>query len=477
MRGDDVSTPAADCATTSGPCKRLAFPERFLWGAGTSAYQVEGAAAEDGRGPSIWDTFCARPGIVQGGDTGEIAADHYHRYADDVELMRRLGLGAYRFSTSWPRIQPDGQGPVNPSGLDFYERLVDALLRCGIAPVLTLYHWDLPQALQDRGGWGARDTAARFADYAEAVGSRLGDRVAAWTTVNEPWCSAFLGYAAGEHAPGLTDPALALRCAHHLLLGHGFAVQALRSAVGDTARISAVLNLSPVTAVTDREADHDAARRIDGLLNRLFVEPLLLGRYPVDVQIDTRHLTDWNFVRGEDAKVIASPLDLLGVNYYAPTTVTAAAPSSAPSPWPGAEAVAFRVPEGLPVTAMGWAVSPRGLFDILRRLHTDYPPIPLFISENGAAYDDTVDATGRVRDPERAFFLHDHLAMAHAAIAAGVDLRGYFVWSLLDNFEWTFGYAKRFGLVQVDFASQLRSPKDSGLWYRDVIAANAVPCC
>ncbi|WP_406002980.1 glycoside hydrolase family 1 protein [Streptomyces sp. NBC_00829] len=487
-----MSATASDRAAAEAPDERLTFPDGFLWGAGTAAYQVEGAIGEDGRAASIWDTFCARPGVVCNGDTGEIAADHYHRYAEDVELMRRIGLDAYRFSVSWPRVQPTGAGPVNAAGLDFYDRLVDALVSCGIDPVLTLYHWDLPQALQDRGGWGARDTAARFADYAEAVADRLGDRVALWTTVNEPWCAAFLGHAAGVHAPGLTDPALSLRAAHHLLLGHGLAVQALRSTLSGDHELSVALNLSPVTAATDSEADSDTARRIDGLLNRMFIEPLLLGGYPADVREDIRHLTDWGFVHEGDERVIASPIDLLGVNYYTPTTVGAAKPSSVPrpwagaarprsgvtekgaSPWAGTDGVEFHQPEGLPRTAMGWAVQPRGLYELLLRLHEDYPPIPLIISENGAAYDDGADDLGRVHDPQRVRYLRAHLAMTHEAITAGVDLRGYFVWSLLDNFEWSFGYGKRFGITHVDFENQRRSLKDSALWYRDVIAANAV---
>lgn len=455
----------------------LRFPAGFLWGAGTAAYQVEGATAEDGRGPSIWDTFCARPGTVLHGHSGATAADHYHRFAEDVDLMGRLGLGAYRFSVSWPRVQPDGRGPVNPAGLDFYARLVDALLEWGITPALTLYHWDLPQALQERGGWGARETAARFADYASAVADRLGDRVPLWATVNEPWCAAFLGHAAGVHAPGLTDPALSLRTAHHLLLAHGLATQALRAAAGRRARVSVSLNLSPVDAATDTPADRDAARRIDGLLNRMFADPLLLGAYPDDVKADTGHLTDWSFVRPGDEHTIAAPIDLLGVNYYNPMTVAEGGAATGPSPWPGAETVRFRVDGQRPVTAMGWPIDPAGLTRLLRRLHTRYPRIPLLVSENGAAFEDRVDRAGRVRDTARVRYLRDHLAAVHAAITAGVDVRGYFVWSLLDNFEWNFGYSRRFGITYVDYTTQRRLLKSSARWYRDVMAHGTVPDC
>ncbi|MER8012020.1 GH1 family beta-glucosidase [Streptomyces sp. NPDC094149] len=464
-------------STPSDRSAVLHFPEGFLWGAGTAAYQVEGATAEDGRGPSIWDAFCARPGAVLNGHSGDPAADHYHRYAEDVDLMARLGLRAYRFSVSWSRVQPDGRGPLNPAGLDFYARLVDALLDRGIIPALTLYHWDLPQALQEQGGWGARETAARFADYASAVACRLGDRVPLWATVNEPWCAAFLGHAAGVHAPGLVDPALSLRTAHHLMLAHGLAAQALRAAADSRARVSVSLNLSPVGAATDTTADHEAARRIDGLLNRMFTNPLLLGAYPDDVQADTSHMTDWSFVRPGDEHTIASPIDLLGVNYYFPMTVAEGDAALGPSPWPGAETVRFRVPEERPVTAMGWPIEPAGLTKLLRWLHTRYPHIPLLVSENGAAFEDHVDRTGQVQDIERVCYLRDHLAAVHAAITAGVDVRGYFVWSLLDNFEWALGYSKRFGITYVDYTTQRRLFKSSARWYRDVMAANAVPSC
>jgi beta-glucosidase len=463
-----------------------AFPPGFVWGAATSAYQIEGAVDADGRGACIWDTFARLPQRVHNGDTGDIAADHYHRWAQDVALMARLGLSAYRFSVAWPRIQPDGRGRVNRKGLDFYARLVDELRRNGITPVATLYHWDLPQALQDSGGWGRRDTAQRFAEYTALTAGALGDRIDRWITLNEPWCSAFLGHASGEHAPGYTDPALALRAAHHLLLAHGLGVQALRAAV-PVAQAAITLNLAQVRAADAGRATADAVRRVDGLANRLFTEPILRGRYPRDVQADTGTLTDWSFVRADDLTVIASPIDLLGVNYYAPTLVAARPqaadraassplppPPLSPSPWPACEAVEFRDP-GLPTTAMGWPIDGTGLHDLLRRLHRDYPGVPLVVTENGAAFDDYVNPAGRIQDGGRVAYLRQHLTACRRAIADGVDVRGYFVWSLLDNFEWAYGYSRRFGIVYVDYPTGSRIPKDSAHWYRDVIARHAVP--
>jgi beta-glucosidase len=456
------------------------FPPGFVWGAATSAYQIEGAVDADGRGPSIWDTFARVPGRVLGGDTGDVAADHYHRWREDVALMARLGLSAYRFSIAWPRIQPDGRGPVNLKGVEFYSRLVDELRDHGITPVATLYHWDLPEALQGSGGWGHRDTARRFAEYAALMADALGDRVEVWTTLNEPWCSAFLGHASGEHAPGDTDPALALRAAHHLLLAHGMGVQALRASLPATAQVSITLNCAQVRGVDTSPATADAVRRVDGLANRLFTEPILRGRYPADVQADTAGLTDWSFVRADDLAVIATPIDLLGVNYYAPTHVAsreagrpdAAAPTDA-GPWPACETVDFRDP-GLPTTAMGWPIDGTGLYDLLVRLHRDYPGVPLAVTENGAAFDDGVDPGGRVDDGDRVAYLREHLAGCRRAIADGVDLRGYFAWSLLDNFEWAYGYSRRFGIVHVDYATGTRVPKRSAYWYRDVIARHAL---
>jgi beta-glucosidase len=462
------------------PAARLEFPPGFWWGAATAAYQIEGSVAADGRTPSIWDTFSATPGKVANGDAGTVAADHYRRYREDVDLMAELGLSAYRFSVSWPRVQPGGRGPENAAGAAFYDRLVDTLLEHRIRPVLTLYHWDLPQELEDAGGWANRDTAYRFADYAGLVAARLGNRVELWTTLNEPWCSAFLGYASGEHAPGRTDPADSLAAVHHLLLAHGLGVRSL-VAEAPGARTSLVLNLGAVRSASGDPADHDAARRVDGLMNRLFLDPVLHGSYPADVQADTAEITDWSFVRDGDLDVIAAPIDALGINYYQPSLVGAQVPPAGPeaevlrpSAFPACEGVRFHPIPG-PVTDMDWPVDATGLRDILVRLRHDYREVPLFVTENGAAYPDKVTTDGRVPDPERIAYLHGHLAAAHEALAEGVDLRGYFVWSLLDNFEWAEGYAKRFGLIHVDYDSQRRTWKDSAHWYRDVISAGGIP--
>ncbi|WP_245204360.1 GH1 family beta-glucosidase [Kitasatospora sp. RG8] len=462
----------------------LAFPADFLWGAATAAYQIEGAADEDGRTPSIWDTFSRTPGRVRNGDTGDIATDHYHRYRDDVALMAELGLPAYRFSLSWPRIRPGGSGSANKAGLDFYDRLVDELLAHGIAPVATLYHWDLPQELEDAGGWTARITADRFAEYAALAAGRLGDRIATWTTLNEPWCSAFLGYGSGVHAPGRADPAAALTAHHHLLLAHGLAVGALRAELPPTARVSLTLNLAAVRPLTDDPADREAARRIDGLANRIFLDPVFHGRYPADVLADTAHVTDWSFVRDGDLAEISRPLDSLGINYYTPTVVAADDPAG-PAPrqdghgggersaWPADHGIRFLPAEG-ERTAMGWPVDAEGLYELLTRLRDELPGLPLLVTENGAAYDDYSDPSGAVHDPERIAYLHAHLTAVHRAIAAGVPVRGYFLWSLLDNFEWAYGYGKRFGMVHVDFASQRRTPKDSARWYAEVVRSGTL---
>jgi beta-glucosidase len=460
----------------SESAERLLFPPGFLWGAATAAYQIEGAVAEGGRTPSIWDTFSATPGNVARGDTGRVATDHYHRYLDDVALMAELGLDAYRFSVSWSRFQPGGSGRVNPVGADFYDRLVDALLAAGIRPMLTLYHWDLPQELQNAGGWEARDTAHRFAEYAALVASRLGDRVTLWTTLNEPWVSAFHGHASGEHAPGRRDSAAALRAAHHLLLAHGLGILALRESLPSHAQLSLVVNLTAVRPASREPADVDAARRIDGLITRLFLDPVLRRRYPADVLADTSSISDWGFVVDGDLAVIATPIDLLGVNYYRPSLVGVAPPPDppVPSPWPGCADVRFHQPPGT-ITEMGWSVDASGLCDVLSRLRRDYGDVPLVITENGAAYDDARTDDGAVHDPARIAYLQSHLVAAHEVLREGVDLRGYFVWSLLDNFEWAHGYSKRFGLVHVDYDTQRRTWKDSAHWYRDVIASGGPP--
>ncbi|MET9954871.1 GH1 family beta-glucosidase [Streptomyces sp. NPDC006339] len=454
------------------------FPPDFLWGAATAAYQIEGAAAEDGRTPSIWDTFSHTPGKVFQGHTGDVAVDHYHRFREDVRLMSELGLNAYRFSVSWSRVQPTGRGPAVRKGLDFYRRLVDELLAAGIEPALTLYHWDLPQELEDMGGWPERSTAERFAEYAALVADALGDRVTRWTTLNEPWCSAFLGYGSGVHAPGRTDPVAALRAAHHLNLGHGLAVRALRSALPSGAKLAVSLNLHEVRPLTSSPADAEAARRIDTVGNRIWLGPMLEGGYPRELFADTAHLTDWSFVRDGDEATAGQPLDWLGINYYTPTVVSRVAEgeekpqddghgNSAFSPWPGADDVAFHQADG-ERTAMGWPVDPSGLKDLLTRISARHPGLPLVVSENGAAYEDVVAADGSVHDPERAAYVHAHLEALHRAVEEGAVVHGYFLWSLLDNFEWAYGYAKRFGAVHVDYETLRRTPKSSARWYARV---------
>ncbi|MGW7363644.1 GH1 family beta-glucosidase [Streptomyces sp. NPDC054841] len=467
----------------------VSFPPGFLWGTATAAYQIEGAVREGGRTPSIWDTFSHTPGKVENGDTGDVAVDHFHRRAEDVRLMADLGVNAYRFSVSWPRVQPTGRGPAVQRGLDFYRALVDDLLEHGITPLLTLYHWDLPQELETAGGWPERDTASRFADYARIVAEALGDRVERWTTLNEPWCSAFLGYGSGVHAPGRTDPVAALRAAHHLNLGHGLAAQALRTTLPARAQVSVSINPSAVRARTRSAADLDAQRRIDALANRIFTDPMLHGTYPADLLTDTANLTDWSFVHSDDPAVIRHPLDSLGINYYSPAVVSTATDSdgrtaerndghgaSDHSPWPGADSVVFHQPPG-DVTEMGWTIDPTGLYDLLTHYSREAPRLPLVVTENGAAYPDKPAADGSVHDPERIRYLHGHLSAVHRAIADGADVRGYFLWSLMDNFEWAYGYGKRFGAVYVDYDTQARTLKSSARWYRELARTGVLPDC
>lgn len=461
----------------------LTFPAGFLWGAATAAYQIEGAAHEGGRGDSIWDVFCRVPGAVADGHNGDVACDHYHRSAEDVGLMQELNLAAYRFSVSWARCMPDGVTP-NPEGIAFYSRLVDQLLAAGITPWVTLYHWDLPQALEDKGGWAARETAERFAAYAAVMHEALGDRVRIWTTLNEPWVSAFLGYAAGIHAPGRRDPAAALAAVHHLLLGHGLAVSALRR-LDPEATLGITLNLTVADpADPGRAGDLDAARRVDGQSNRLFLDPLFKGEYPDDVLADVVHLGMAGVVRPGDLDIISAPLDVLGVNYYHGDAFTTdpephrdVAGGEPASPLVAADGVR-QVPRGLPVTGMGWEIQPEGLHRLLTRLQREYTgpaAVPIYITENGAAFEDVPDAEGFVDDRARLAFFDAHLRAVHHALADGVDVRGYFAWSLLDNFEWAFGYHQRFGLVRVDYETQRRIPKASGRWYARVAASNALP--
>lgn len=455
------------------------FPPGFLWGTSTAAYQIEGAAAEGGRGPSIWDTFSHTPGKTVGGETGDVACDHYHRYAEDVAVMKRIGVAAYRFSLSWARLQPSGSGPLNPEGLAFYDRLLDELLAAGIMPWATLYHWDLPQPLEDAGGWPNRDTAYRYAEYATAVHAHFADRISDWITLNEPWCSAFLGYFNGVHAPGRTDVPDSLRAMHHLLLGHGLAVKAMRAAKpGQQYAIS--LNLYPVDPLTDSDADRDAARRVDGASNRLFTDPVLGGgHYPADVVADLGAAWPADMIHDGDAELMAVPIDRLGINYYTRQVVfggdNADGTAAFANGWVGCANVG-KAMRGYPVTSMDWEVDPAGLYDVLTRMHTSYPDLPdVYITENGASFDDVVAADGRVHDKERVEYLRAHFEQAARAIDAGVPLRGYFVWSLIDNFEWSFGTTKRFGVVHVDFATQQRTIKDSGYFLGEVASAHQIP--
>lgn len=449
------------------------FPADFRWGAATAAYQIEGAAAADGRTPSIWDRFSHTAGTTLGGDTGDTACDHYHRYRGDVALMAELGLTDYRFSVSWTRVHPEAGGPVNQAGLGFYSRLVDELLSHGIAPMVTLYHWDLPQYLQDRGGWAARDTASRFAEFATAVARCLGDRVTAFTTLNEPWCSAFLGHASGEHAPGIRDNGSAFKAAHHLLLAHGLGLQALRATLPSDRQVSITLNPAVIRAASPSPEDRDAAGLVDLVANRLFLDPLLHGRLSSELIAATAHSTDWSFVRDGDLALSNGAIDFLGVNYYTRATV-GGAPVDGGSPWPGIDGAYVHPPTG-PQTAMGWGIEPDGLTSLLVALAGEAANLPIMITENGATFPDSVGAGGVIADSERADYLRTHVAAVAAAMSAGADVRGYFVWSLLDNFEWAWGYSRRFGIIHVDFASQERRIKASGRLYAQMIAANGLP--
>jgi beta-glucosidase len=455
----------------------LGFPEGFTWGAATAAYQIEGAATLDGKGPSVWDTFSHTPGKVRGGDTGDVACDAYHRYREDVALMASLGLNGYRFSVSWPRVQPGGRGPVNSRGLDYYRAVLDELAEHGIAATVTLYHWDLPQELQDEGGWAARDTALRFAEYAALVADALGDRVARWITLNEPQVVTTLGHRQGSHAPGIRDAATAAAVTHHLLLGHGLAVAALRDM--GAAEVGITLDLHPVRVLGDGYPDGlEQARLItDAMANGLYLEPVLRGRYPAHARADM--LPPASLVPDGDMEAIGVPLDFLGVNYYSPIFLRAGDPADlrkneepARCAVPGV--VEYR-PGWLERTAMGWLVDPSGLHDLLVDLSKEAPGLPVYVTENGCAAEDYVNPQGEVNDVERVGFLHAHLEAAARAIQDGASLAGYFVWSLLDNFEWAWGYSKRFGIVFVDYGTQRRIPKASARFYSGVVGANAVP--
>ncbi|MFC6082083.1 GH1 family beta-glucosidase [Sphaerisporangium aureirubrum] len=437
----------------------------FLWGTATASYQIEGAVTAGGRGPSVWDTFAHEPGRVRDGHTGDVACDHYHRWQEDVELMDGLGVGSYRFSIAWPRIQPDGVGAPSQEGLDFYDRLVDGLCARGIVPAATLFHWDLPQALQDRGGWMARDTAARLADYAAIVAERLADRVPLWITLNEPFVHMALGHAFGAHAPGQALMLDALPVGHHQLLGHGLAAQALRAHGAE--RVLITNNCTPVWAASESDQDVRAAEAYDTVHNRLFNDPVLLGKYP---DLSAYGVTNLDVVQDGDLSIIAQPLDGLGVNYYNPTRVAApAGPAELPF-----EDVGIT---GHPTTSFGWPVVPDGLRELLTSLRARYGDAlpPVYVTENGCSQPDDLAADGTVDDQDRITYLDGHIGAVRAAMDQGVDVRGYYVWSLLDNFEWAEGYTQRFGLVHVDFATQERTPKASYHWLRDRLAAHPEP--
>ncbi|MEV7059190.1 GH1 family beta-glucosidase [Streptomyces microflavus] len=439
-----------------------ALPADFTWGVATAAYQIEGAVTEDGRSPSIWDTFSHTRGKIDNGDTGDVACDHYHRVPEDIGLIKQVGAEAYRFSLAWPRVVPDGDGPVNKAGLDFYDRLVDGLLEAGVTPFATLYHWDLPQVLQDRGGWTVRETSEHFAAYASQVVERLGDRVKDWATLNEPLCSAWIGHLEGRMAPGLTDLTAAVRASYHLHLGHGLAVQAIRAASSD-ARVGIVNNLSPIEPASTSEADLAAARRADGHINRWWLDPVLGRGYPQDmVELYGVELP----VQPGDLETIAAPLDWLGLNYYFRQIVTADPSGRAPG--------FTQVPvAGARHTHMDWEVYADGLEQLLLRLTEEYGVERIYVTENGSAFQDTVAADGSVHDPERVRYLEEHLAACARAVAKGAPLAGYFAWSLLDNFEWAYGYDKRFGLVHVDYATQRRTVKTSGRRYAELVREHA----
>jgi beta-glucosidase len=442
------------------------FPTDFVWGAATASYQIEGAVDEDGRGESIWDRFSHTPGMTLNGDTGDVADDHYHRWHTDIELMQQLGLRAYRFSIAWPRIYPRGTGQVNTAGLDFYDRLVDGLLAARVTPFVTLYHWDLPQALQDQGGWSNPATIDAFAHYAETVARRLGDRVQHWITHNEPWVVAFVGHYEGVHAPGVRDLPTALRVAHHLLLSHARAVSRLRAA-SPRSQVGITLNFSASRAASDAHEDRRAANLHDQYVNRWFLDPLFGRGYPSELMevLGSRFTAPAE----HELREIAAPIDFLGVNYYCPTFLRAGGELGF-----AAESEPQLVARGYELTTMGWPVAPDAFHELLTRIGHEYQPPMLYVTENGAAFSDR-QADGRVPDPRRQAYLESHIGAVQRAIGDGVPVRGYFVWSLLDNFEWVHGYSQRFGLVYVDYATQVRLMKDSAHWYAQLLRSNSLP--
>lgn len=438
------------------------FPKDFLWGAATSSFQIEGATQEGGRAPSIWDKFCAEPGKIADRSDGTNACDHYHRWESDLDLMKDLGLQAYRFSIAWPRVIPNGKGPLNETGLQFYDRLIDGLLKRGIEPWVTLYHWDLPLALDDKGGWLNRDTTSLFADYAQAMVARYGDRAKHWITHNEPWCVAHLGYRTGEHAPGHKDSRSAYIAAHHVLLSHGLASQAMRAS-GSNLKIGITLNLCPAYPASASIVDKKATEAFDGDFNRWYLDPVFKGAYPSDVlpRAEADCKGDLSFIRAGDLEQIKQPMDFFGINYYSRAVIR------------GDEKDPQQMPQTLRassnVTDMGWEVYEEGLHDLLLRVQRDYDPKAVYITENGAAYPDAPGSDGRIHDKRRTQYVSAHLKAVKEAMDEGSKLKGYFLWSLFDNFEWAFGYEKRFGMVWVDYETQKRTPKDSALWYRNVI--------
>lgn len=444
--------------------KTYQFPEGFVWGAATASYQIEGAWNEADKGESIWDRFSHTPGKIDHGDTGDIACDHYHRWAEDLVLMKKMGLKAYRFSVSWPRVLPKGHGKVNQTGLDFYNKLVDRLLESNIEPYLTLYHWDLPQSLQEEGGWPARNIVDAFVEYADVLSRALGDRVKNWITFNEPWVSAFVGYRDGRHAPGHTDLREALAASHHLLLAHGRTVPVIRRNCPD-ANLGITLNLTPQVPASPSLPDRVAATWVDGYINRWFLDPLVGRGYPQDMV--TAFGNDMDFIQPLDLDVVSVPMDFLGVNYYTRNIVRSDKLSES-------ENAPRKMIRGNEITEMDWEVYPEGIYNILGRLHFDYAFPAIYITENGAAFQDQIDAEGRVDDPARLSYIKRHLEQVHRAIAIGVPVRGYFAWSLMDNFEWAYGYAKRFGLIYVDFETRQRILKSSGKWYRQAIKRNSI---
>jgi len=445
--------------------KILKFPNNFLWGTATASYQIEGVCDEEGKGESIWDHFSHIPGKIYGEDTGDVACDHYHRYKEDVENMKKLGLKAYRFSISWPRIIPEGKGKINKAGLDFYDRLVDELLEAEIEPFVTLYHWDLPQALQQEGGWKNRDLVGYFTDYTSLIAHHLKDRVHHWITHNEPWVVSFLGHAYGAHPPGIMDFSIALQVAHHLLLSHSRAAEVLKDLGDENTRVGITLNLSPVHPASRKEEDIKAAKRCDGYLNRWFLDPIFKGAYPPDM---------WEYYQDKvpqilsgDMSIIATRIGFLGVNYYTRWIVKH-------NPQEKILKFSFSKPKEAEYTGMGWEVYPLGIYEILKRVQNDYSPPIIYITENGAAFPDRLDEEGKVKDDQRTSYLKEHLSFAHKAMEEGVRLKGYFVWSLMDNFEWTYGYSKRFGLIHIDYPTQKRIFKESAYWYKRVVENNGI---